>query len=141
MLSFLSSQAEHMLPPLASSNTAPATTLKVRDVDTNPAAGAKPPNQPSGPQALGFRRCLPGLLGSPHALTRFEGERADTAVVKTAGMNKATREKLRRERLNDRFAELGALLDLTGANVDKLRVLSEAISQLKSLREEVRPPA
>jgi len=56
-------------------------------------------------------------------------------------MNKATREKKRRERLNERFSELGALLDLTGANVDKLRVLSEAISTLKSLREEVRAAA
>ena len=104
------------------------TPLPVRNLPTNPVVH----------RHWGFDV---GLLGSPHALTRFEGERADTAVVKTAGMNKATREKLRRERLNDRFAELGALLDLTGANVDKLRVLSEAISQLKSLREEVRPPA
>ena len=37
-----------------------------------------------------------------------------------------------------RFAELGLLLNLKGANVDKVRVLSEAIHVLKSLREEVR---
>jgi hypothetical protein len=65
---------------------------------------------------------------------------ADTGAVKRAGTNKASREKLRRERLNERFSELGALLDLTGASVDKLRVLSEAISTLKSLREEVQQP-
>lgn len=55
-------------------------------------------------------------------------------------INKATREKLRRERLNEHFAELATLLNLKGNNVDKLRVLSEAINTLKILREEVRIP-
>lgn len=59
------------------------------------------------------------------------------AAQKSFSVNKATREKLRRERLNERFAELGQLLNLKGANVDKLRVLSEAIHVLKSLREEM----
>ncbi|KAK3261390.1 hypothetical protein CYMTET_29700 [Cymbomonas tetramitiformis] len=55
---------------------------------------------------------------------------------KGAGVNKATREKLRRERLNDRFNELSALLDLKGPNLDKLRILSEAIRVLQQLQEE-----
>lgn len=69
-----------------------------------------------------------------------EGDSAGTsaeAAQKSFSINKATREKLRRERLNERFAELGVLLNLKGANVDKLRVLSEAIHVLKSLREEM----
>uniref|UniRef100_A0A7S0QV22 BHLH domain-containing protein n=1 Tax=Pyramimonas obovata TaxID=1411642 RepID=A0A7S0QV22_9CHLO len=71
---------------------------------------------------------------------RNEGDSAGTsaeAAQKSFSINKATREKLRRERLNERFAELGMLLNLKGANVDKLRVLSEAIHVLKSLREEM----
>lgn len=74
---------------------------------------------------------------------RGKGNESDSAgtsteaAQKSFSINKATREKLRRERLNERFAELGKLLNLKGANVDKLRVLSEAIHVLKSLREEM----
>jgi len=57
--------------------------------------------------------------------------------VKGPATTKATREKLRRERLNERFAELSKLLNLEGANVDKLRMLSAAVDELKALREEV----
>lgn len=57
---------------------------------------------------------------------------------KSGSINKATREKLRRERLNERFAELATLLNLKGANIDKLRVLSEAIHTLKNLRDEAK---
>jgi len=65
-----------------------------------------------------------------------EGITTAESAQKAFSLNKATREKLRRERLNERFAELGKLLNLRGTNVDKLRVLSEAIHELKSLREE-----
>jgi len=65
-----------------------------------------------------------------------EGTLTADSAQKAFSLNKATREKLRRERLNERFAELGKLLNLRGTNVDKLRVLSEAIHELKSLREE-----
>mmetsp|Transcript_13904 Transcript_13904/g.26697 ORF Transcript_13904/g.26697 Transcript_13904/m.26697 type:complete len:319 (-) Transcript_13904:416-1372(-) len=58
--------------------------------------------------------------------------------MKSGSINKATREKLRRERLNERFSELASLLSLKGTNIDKLRVLSEAIQSLKSLREETK---
>lgn len=57
---------------------------------------------------------------------------------KSCSINKARREKLRRERLNERFAELGALLNLKGTNIDKLRVLSEAIHALQRLLDETK---
>jgi len=125
-------------------------------LSSSPQAAGEPRNE-SNAQLQGQRRdgesMLPPLWQADHMLlplassgaTPSTGSKpsdvdvelaADTGAVKRAGMNKATREKKRRERLNERFSELGALLDLTGANVDKLRVLSEAISTLKSLREE-----
>jgi hypothetical protein len=58
--------------------------------------------------------------------------------AKACSINKARREKLRRERLNERFSELASLLNLKGANIDKLRVLSEAIHTLQRLLDETK---
>lgn len=88
----------------------------------------------SGAESLkSLRRATPQGKGNDSDSAGTSAE----AAQKSFSINKATREKLRRERLNERFAELGKLLNLKGANVDKLRVLSEAIHVLKSLREEM----
>ncbi|KAJ6364082.1 hypothetical protein OIU76_029093 [Salix suchowensis] len=51
--------------------------------------------------------------------------------------SKACREKMRRDRLNDRFMELGALLDPgRPPNVDKSAILVDAARMVTQLREE-----
>ncbi|XP_054791513.1 transcription factor ILR3-like isoform X2 [Prosopis cineraria] len=49
---------------------------------------------------------------------------------------KACREKLRRDRLNDRFLELGSILDPGRPAKDKVVILSDAVRVLSQLRDE-----
>lgn len=51
---------------------------------------------------------------------------------------KASREKKRRERINERFATLAELLELDSPNQDKSTVLLEAISKIHRMSQEMR---
>uniref|UniRef100_K7M9X2 BHLH domain-containing protein n=1 Tax=Glycine max TaxID=3847 RepID=K7M9X2_SOYBN len=51
--------------------------------------------------------------------------------------SKACREKMRRDRLNDRFMELGSILDpRKPLKMDKAVILSDAVRVVSQLREE-----
>ena len=56
----------------------------------------------------------------------------------TVAQRKAVRERLRRERIKDRFAQLASLIDPTEEpNTDKLQVLVDAIKLVNHLRQQV----
>ncbi|CAI5500130.1 unnamed protein product [Closterium sp. Naga37s-1] len=57
--------------------------------------------------------------------------------LEEAGLSKAQREKLRRDRLNDRFLELGRELDpTTTPRTDKGIILNNAVRVLTGLKAE-----
>lgn len=67
---------------------------------------------------------------SERELKRKRGLHSCSKIV-----TKACREKLRREKLNDSFVDLSAVLDLgRAAKTDKLAILAEAIRSLNELR-------
>eukprot|EP00475_Leptophrys_vorax_P039832 TRINITY_DN7272_c0_g1_i1.p1 TRINITY_DN7272_c0_g1~~TRINITY_DN7272_c0_g1_i1.p1 ORF type:complete len:284 (+),score=26.07 TRINITY_DN7272_c0_g1_i1:56-907(+) len=97
----------------------------------------------------------PGMLLSPqqtagsagnNTLTADDGERATSATrkrsredcaVATEGCSKANREKMRRDRLNDRFFELSRSLEPGKApKSDKASILCDAVRVLAQLRAE-----
>lgn len=49
---------------------------------------------------------------------------------------KACREKARRDRLNDKFVELGSILDPANPKTDKAAILSDAVKAVNQLRTE-----
>ncbi|KAH7423969.1 hypothetical protein KP509_12G083300 [Ceratopteris richardii] len=53
-------------------------------------------------------------------------------------LHKADREKLRRDKLNDQFAELANALDAERPKNDKATILGESIQVVKDLRDEVK---
>lgn len=62
-------------------------------------------------------------------------KRARPGSANAAG-SKACREKMRRDKLNDRFMELGALLDPGRPKVDKSAILADAVRMVTQLRDE-----
>ncbi|KAL1565834.1 transcription factor bHLH121-like isoform X1 [Salvia divinorum] len=77
--------------------------------------------------------CVPPTRPNPDC--RMEPEAKDT--VSARRVQKADREKLRRDRLNEQFTELGNALDPDRPKNDKASILSDTIQMLKDLTSQV----
>ncbi|XP_062082289.1 transcription factor bHLH121 [Humulus lupulus] len=88
------------------------------------------PNPPSDPR-------LPStsVRSQPSSSQRPEGETKDGTVARK--LQKADREKLRRDRLNEHFIELGSVLDPDRPKNDKATILTDTIQLLKDLTSQV----
>ncbi|XP_073123736.1 transcription factor bHLH121 isoform X4 [Henckelia pumila] len=75
----------------------------------------------------------PSSSTRPHADCRMEAETKDSTNARK--VQKADREKLRRDRLNEQFAELGNTLDRP--KNDKASILTDTIQILKDLASQV----
>ncbi|XP_023007544.1 transcription factor bHLH121-like [Cucurbita maxima] len=78
------------------------------------------------------------LSGHPNrsqSSSRSECELKDSAAART--VQKADREKLRRDRLNEQFVELGSVLDPDRPKNDKATILMDTIQLLKDLTSQV----
>ncbi|KAG5246858.1 transcription factor ILR [Salix suchowensis] len=94
----------------------------------------------------GEQLCLESLDEAPNGslCVEFNNSLENSDGLKEIGSqkreclgSKACREKMRRDRLNDRFMELGALLDPgRPPNVDKSAILVDAARMVTQLREE-----
>ncbi|XP_073028996.1 transcription factor bHLH121 [Primulina eburnea] len=71
----------------------------------------------------------------PHADCRMEAETKDSTNARK--VQKADREKLRRDRLNEQFTELGNTLDPDRPKNDKASILTDTIQILKDLASQV----
>lgn len=71
----------------------------------------------------------------PNPDCRMEAEGKDT--VSARKVQKADREKLRRDRLNEQFTELGNALDPDRPKNDKASILSDTVQMLKDLTAQV----
>ncbi|KAJ4966862.1 hypothetical protein NE237_018711 [Protea cynaroides] len=82
--------------------------------------------------------CMPsnGLQSShPESSQRVEVEVKNSIAAKK--VQKADREKLRRDRLNEQFIELGSALDPDRPKNDKATILTDTIQMLKDLTAQV----
>ncbi|KAG6386413.1 hypothetical protein SASPL_155313 [Salvia splendens] len=77
--------------------------------------------------------CVPPTRPNPDC--RMEPEAKDT--VSARRVQKADREKLRRDRLNEQFTDLGNALDPDRPKNDKASILSDTIQMLKELTSQV----
>ncbi|KAF3443750.1 hypothetical protein FNV43_RR13440 [Rhamnella rubrinervis] len=110
---------------------------------------AVPGGEFPGP-ATGFGWSSQPINGSPNASVEIDCSSGDSDSLKEVGSrkrprsescgtscSKACREKLRRDRLNDRFLELVSVLDLgRPPKTDKGAILSDAVRILTQLRSE-----
>ncbi|XWS55055.1 hypothetical protein CRYUN_Cryun10bG0142200 [Craigia yunnanensis] len=71
----------------------------------------------------------------PKSSQRVEGEAKDCTVARK--LQKADREKLRRDRLNEHFLELGSALDPDRPKNDKATILIDTVQLLKDLTSQV----
>lgn len=78
---------------------------------------------------------MPSHRPQSRASQRIEAELKDTNVSRK--LQKADREKLRRDRLNEHFLELGNTLDPDRPKNDKATILSDTIHLLKDLTSQV----
>ncbi|KAH9307538.1 hypothetical protein KI387_035449, partial [Taxus chinensis] len=76
------------------------------------------------------------LHGQPEARHKRLGDLKDPTAARK--VQKADREKLRRDRLNEQFAELGSALDPDRPKNDKATILGDTIQILKDLSAEVK---
>ncbi|XP_047337075.1 transcription factor ILR3-like [Impatiens glandulifera] len=102
--------------------------------------------------APGFTWCMQGLNGSVGVGSEIRGgslvdsdghkevggkKRARSESLSTAPTSKACREKQRRDRLNDKFTELGAILEPgRPPKTDKSAILMDAVRIVTQLRNE-----
>ncbi|KAK4255644.1 hypothetical protein QN277_008617 [Acacia crassicarpa] len=100
--------------------------------------------------ASGFTWPAQALNGSSNVSTEIDGSLGDSDVLKesgskkrsrsdscTASSSKACREKLRRDRLNDKFLELGSTLEPgKPPKTDKAAILIDAARMVTQLRAE-----
>ncbi|KAH0977982.1 hypothetical protein GBA52_027701 [Prunus armeniaca] len=77
----------------------------------------------------------PSGRSQPNSSQRPEGETKDCLTARK--IQKADREKLRRDRLNEQFLELGNVLDPNRPKNDKATILADTIQVLKDLTSEV----
>ncbi|KAK4477154.1 hypothetical protein RD792_016367 [Penstemon davidsonii] len=77
--------------------------------------------------------CVP--LTHPHPDCRMEAETKDSSTARK--VQKADRERLRRDRLNEQFTELGNTLDPDRPKNDKASILTDTILMLKDLTGQV----
>ncbi|PSS25999.1 Transcription factor bHLH121 like [Actinidia chinensis var. chinensis] len=92
----------------------------------------------SNPSATAFHQPRPVPIPVPVRLqpdTRPEAELKNGAT--TRKVQKADREKLRRDRLNDQFLELGKVLDPDRPKNDKASILTDTIQIVKDLTAQV----
>ncbi|XP_004289841.1 PREDICTED: transcription factor bHLH121 [Fragaria vesca subsp. vesca] len=82
-----------------------------------------------------FDSLLPSNRTLPNSSQIPEGEAKDGVAARK--MQKADREKLRRDRLNEHFMELGNVLDPDRPKNDKATILADTIQVLKDLSSEV----
>ncbi|XP_054812898.1 transcription factor ILR3-like isoform X2 [Prosopis cineraria] len=102
--------------------------------------------------ASGFTWPAQALNGSSNVSTEIDGSLGDSDGLKEPGSkkrsrsdsnaassSKACREKLRRDRLNDKFLELGSILEPgKPPKTDKVAVLIDAVRMVTQLRGEAR---
>lgn len=100
--------------------------------------------------ASGFNWPLQALNGSSNVSVEIDGSFGDSDTVKETGSkkrvrtescnassSKACREKLRRDRLNDKFVELGSILEPgRPPKTDKAAILVDAVRMVTQLRGE-----
>nr|CAD1841134.1 unnamed protein product [Ananas comosus var. bracteatus] len=99
----------------------------------------------------GFYWGSQGINGSSNGGVEISGSFLDSECVKERGSNKrvrsescqpsskACREKMRRDKLNDKFLELGSILDPgKPPKMDKAAILSDAVRMVTELRSEAR---
>ncbi|XP_010923988.1 transcription factor ILR3 isoform X2 [Elaeis guineensis] len=98
----------------------------------------------------GFYWTPQGINSSSNASVEISGSFVDSGGIKESGSkkrvrsesssqpgSKACREKLRRDRLNDRFLELGSILEPgKPPKMDKAAILSDAVRMVTQLRSE-----
>ncbi|XP_062022111.1 transcription factor bHLH121-like [Rosa rugosa] len=82
-----------------------------------------------------FDSLIPSNRSIPNSSQMPEGEVKDGLAARK--MQKADREKLRRDRLNEHFMELGNVLDPDRPKNDKATILADTIQVLKDLSSEV----
>ncbi|XP_009346632.2 transcription factor bHLH121 [Pyrus x bretschneideri] len=80
-------------------------------------------------------RGVPPTRSQPNSSQRPEGEVKDCLTARK--IQKADREKLRRDRLNEQFLELGNVLDPDRPKNDKATIIADTIQVLKDLTLEV----
>ncbi|KAK8568003.1 hypothetical protein V6N13_105946 [Hibiscus sabdariffa] len=99
------------------------------------------PSSNSNPSIIEFRQPhvdprLPSTTRTqPKSSQRVEGEPKDCMAARK--LQKADREKLRRDRLNEHFLELGNALDPDRPKNDKATILTDTIQLLKDLTSQV----
>ncbi|KAK9286623.1 hypothetical protein L1049_015023 [Liquidambar formosana] len=98
------------------------------------------PIQPQNPPLTEFRHQssdprMPSNLLQSNSSQRPEAEVKDCTVARK--VQKADREKLRRDRLNEQFIELGNALDPDRPKNDKATILADTIQLLKDLTAQV----
>uniref|UniRef100_A0A2P2MJI2 Transcription factor bHLH121 n=2 Tax=Rhizophora mucronata TaxID=61149 RepID=A0A2P2MJI2_RHIMU len=96
--------------------------------------------QASNSPFIGFTQQPPPPDGSvpptrPHPESRPEVEVKDSMAARK--IQKADRERLRRDRLNEQFVELGNVLDPNRPKNDKATILSDTIQLLKDLTSQI----
>lgn len=79
---------------------------------------------------------LQQLHGQPETRHNRRGDVKDAVAARK--VQKADREKLRRDRLNEQFAELGSAIDPDRPKNDKATILGDTIQMLKDLTAEVK---
>ncbi|XP_042421395.1 transcription factor ILR3-like [Zingiber officinale] len=89
--------------------------------------------RPPVPEVGGEEACAAGISGVENSRKRARDE------FSAGPKSKACREKMRRDKLNDRFSELSSILDPGAPKSDKASILSDVVrilTQLKAPAEE-----
>ncbi|GAA0174712.1 basic helix-loop-helix transcription factor [Lithospermum erythrorhizon] len=81
---------------------------------------------------------IDGSFGKPDGMKESGSKKRPRTESCASSSSKACREKMRRDRLNDKFMELGALLEPgRPPKTDKASVLVDAVRKLTQLRSEI----
>ncbi|KAK7310135.1 hypothetical protein RJT34_07435 [Clitoria ternatea] len=105
----------------------------MEESSSKPTPSDSAPPQPQHLTLSSNRSCNP----QPHLREKQRGEGDGHDPSAARKVQKADREKLRRDRLNDQFQELGNVLDPDRPKNDKATILTETIQMLKDLTDEV----
>ncbi|KAK9906155.1 hypothetical protein M0R45_002815 [Rubus argutus] len=81
---------------------------------------------------------IDGSLGDAEALKESGSKKRVRSESSSASSSKACREKLRRDRLNDKFLELGSILEPGRPPKTDKAALQEKIKELKAEKTELR---
>uniref|UniRef100_D6MKE6 Transcription factor n=1 Tax=Lycoris longituba TaxID=272140 RepID=D6MKE6_9ASPA len=77
-----------------------------------------------------------GKLVDAVGLKEFGSKKRVRSEASSIPGSKACREKMRRDRLNDKFLELGSILEPENPKTDKAAILSDAVRMVNQLRSE-----